>query len=193
MGMAFGSLLDGLFCLCSTFMQVHVGTDGKLVFTRVSDGKVLLKEQSVRVLLPTNTTPPVPGFFSLDLSFEATDGERIYGLGQHKTGKLDNKNAGKFSLAPVNTEVLIPVAHSSVGYAFLFNLPSFGSVEYSDTGSSWHADTAIQADFWVSTTGDSPPHTVSPWAQLQTSYGNVTGFAPAFPDWTSGFWQCKNR
>ena len=89
-------------------------------------------------LAPTKTTPPLHGFLSLDLHFEAVDGERIYGLGQHKTGKLDNKGGGRssFVLNPHNTEILIPVAHSSEGYAFLFNLPSFGRVEYNDTDSS---------------------------------------------------------
>jgi alpha-D-xyloside xylohydrolase len=49
---------------------------------------------------------------------------------------------------------------------------------------------------WVSTTADSPPHPstgVSPWAQLQSSYADATGHSPVWPDWTSGFWQCKLR
>ena len=49
----------------------------------------------------------------------------------------------------------------------------------------------LQADFWVATTaaGDES----SPWAQLQASYANATGHAPVYPEWSSGFWQCKNR
>ena len=40
---------------------------GLLTFTRVSDGKVLLAESAVRTLVPTTTTPSVPGFLSLQV------------------------------------------------------------------------------------------------------------------------------
>eukprot|EP00656_Telonema_subtile_P020294 TRINITY_DN21431_c0_g1_i2.p1 TRINITY_DN21431_c0_g1~~TRINITY_DN21431_c0_g1_i2.p1 ORF type:complete len:484 (+),score=73.94 TRINITY_DN21431_c0_g1_i2:115-1566(+) len=46
---------------------------------------------------------------------------------------------------------------------------------------------------WIATTADSPPHAVSPWQQLQRSYVDATGHSPVWPDWTSGFWQCKLR
>jgi hypothetical protein len=45
----------------------------------------------------------------------------------------------------------------------------------------------------VATTADSPPHAVSPWQQLQAAYTNATGRSPVWPQWTSGFWQCKLR
>jgi alpha-D-xyloside xylohydrolase len=96
-------------------------------------------------------------------------------------------------LAPHDGEILIPVVHSSRGYAFLFNLPSLGMVEYNDTTSYWHADAVLQADFWVSTTADGPAHSTSPWLQLQSAYADATGHAPVWPAWTTGFWQCKLR
>jgi alpha-D-xyloside xylohydrolase len=176
-------------------LRAELGADGRLSFTRLHDSKLLLSEATPRSLAPTNTTPPLPGFLGLNVTFKAVADERIYGLGQHKTGTLDNKQAGKLSLAPRNTEILIPVAHSSLGYAFLMNLPGFGSVEFGDTLTSWQLDTVLQADFWVATTD--PPAAqgpeVSPWAQLQHSYANATGHSPVYPQWTSGYWQCKNR
>lgn len=83
---------------------------------------------------------------------------------------------------------------ASLGYAFLMNLPGFGSVEFGDNQTSWQLDTVLQADFWVATT-DPPVQgaEVSPWAQLQHSYANATGHSPVYPQWTSGYWQCKNR
>ena len=96
-------------------------------------------------------------------------------------------------LNPTNSEITIPVAHSSEGYTFLFNLPSYGTVEYNDTGSFWSADAVLQADIWVATTADGPAHAVSPWRQLQTRYADATGHAPVYPEWASGFWQSKNR
>jgi alpha-D-xyloside xylohydrolase len=184
-------------------LKAAVGADGRLVFTRVSDGKVLLTEKAVRNLRPTTTVPPVPGFLALDLSFEAVVGERIYGLGQHaafswdhdfpKDGRLDQKGVPKMLMEPHDGDVSIPVAHSSEGYVFLSNLPSTGSFEFNTTGSFWRHDAVLQADMWVATTSDSPPHAVSPWQQLQSSYADATGHSPVWPEWTSGFWQCKLR
>lgn len=213
-------------------LQAAVGSDGLLTFTRLSDQRLLLAE-AARSLAPTVTTPKRGGFLSFNISFKAAEGERIYGLGQHKTGLLDNAGL-QFNLAPHNTEILIPVAHSSRGYAFLMNLPSFGSVEFgtpqkappscpanetkpcpghpgrtycqavadahqcSATGlTSWQLDTVLQGDFWVATTSAPDLNIfkpqISPWAQLQHSYANATGHAPVYPEWASGFWQCKNR
>ena len=92
---------------------------GLLVFERVSDNVELLREAVQRTF--ENTT--VEGYYAVDLSLQAYDDEALYGLGQHKTGALDNKGQS-FQLAPENTEVLIPVVHSSRGYSFLWNMPS---------------------------------------------------------------------
>jgi hypothetical protein len=70
-------------------IKAAVGADGKLTFTRVSDGKTLLTEKSVRSLVPTTTVPPVAGFLSLEMAFAAVEGERIYGLGQHAAFSWD--------------------------------------------------------------------------------------------------------
>lgn len=169
----------------------------------MSDGKVLLTEKFVRVLAPTTTVPPVPGFLQLDFAFEAVDGERVYGLGQHaafswakdfpKDGQLDQKGVPPMLLEPHDGDVTIPIVHSSLGYALLSNLPSTGHVEYNRTGSFWRHDVVLQMDIWVATTSDSPPHAVSPWQQLQSAYADSTGHSPVWPEWTTGFWQCKLR
>ena len=52
--------------------------------------------------------PGSSGYYSIELLLAAYGHERIYGLGQHQTGAWDNKGQ-TFSLAPENTEVLIPV------------------------------------------------------------------------------------
>ena len=64
---------------------------------------------------------------------------------------------------------------------------------YNSTGGFWSHDAVLQMDIWVATTSDSPPHTVSPWQQLQSAYADATGHSPVWPEWTSGFWQCKLR
>ena len=77
------TLAEGGRELTSGNLKAAVGADGKLSFTRVSDGRTLLTEKAVRVLKPTTTIPPVNGFLSLDIAFEAVAGEKIFGLGQH--------------------------------------------------------------------------------------------------------------
>ena len=47
-------------------------------------------------------------------------------------------------LEPHDGDVTIPVAHSSLGYAFLSNLPSTGSVAFNSTGSYWSHTTVLQ-------------------------------------------------
>jgi alpha-D-xyloside xylohydrolase len=176
-------------------MRVEVDADGLLSFTRVSDSALLLAEKAMRWLGPAVSTPPVPGaWLGLNMTFKATPGERFYGLGQHKTGQLDNAGLS-FDLTPRNTEILIPVAHSSLGYSILVNLPGFGTVDFAEEGIAWNLQTVLQADFWVATTAapSGAAAAVSPWAQLQAAFANATGHAPVYPEWASGYWQCKNR
>ena len=52
-------------------------------------------------------------------------------------------------LEPHDGDVTIPIAHSSLGYAFLSNLPSTGSVEYNRSGSFWRHDAVLQMDMWI--------------------------------------------
>ena len=56
-------------------------------------------------------SPPI----CFDLQLRAPDRERFYGLGQHTTGSLDNANR-TFPFQPENTEILVPVLHSSKEY-----------------------------------------------------------------------------
>jgi alpha-D-xyloside xylohydrolase len=168
-----------------------------LVFERVSDGQELLREQTPCVFAPSAHS----GYYSADLDLMAYEGERLYGLGQHKTGKLDNKGE-TFSLRPVNTEILIPVVHSSRGYTFVWNLPSFGNVSFSNRSSHWHAEAAPFVSLWLCTTGSPVPKTsggavarstASPWAERMYKFTAAVGRAPQFPPWVSGYWQSRNR
>ena len=47
------------------------------------------------------------------------------------------------------------------------------------------ADSAYQADYFVYT-GDTP-------ADIMKLYCDLTGYAPKFPRWAAGFWQCRLR
>jgi alpha-D-xyloside xylohydrolase len=151
-----------------------------------SDGQELFSEQ-----VPHFTSPPQRryrigqgGLYRSDVTFKAIPGERIYGLGQHQHGLLDQKGIA-LELVQRNTEVCIPFAMSNRGYGFLWNMPGTGAVEFATNRTRWAADAARQIDYWV-TAAPTP-------AEIVGRYSRETGLAPMLPEWASGFWQCKLR
>ncbi len=116
--------------------------------------------------------------------FEAYDGERLHGLGQHLHGRLDQKGC-VIDLVQGNTVAAIPFLHSSRGYGLLWNNPATGRVELGADTTRWTADGGGRVDYWV-TAGDTP-------AQILDAYTHVTGRPPLLPEWAAGFWQSKLR
>ena len=62
------------------------------------------------------------GTHHFEVLFNARDGERFYGLGQHQHGLLNQKGA-VIELVQRNTEVSIPFLVSNRGYGLLWNHP----------------------------------------------------------------------
>jgi alpha-D-xyloside xylohydrolase len=122
--------------------------------------------------------------FRVEARFRAYDDERLYGLGQHQHGRLDQKGC-VIDLFQNNTEVCIPFLLSSRGYGLLWNNPAVGRVELGQDQTRWVAEATPQLDYWI-TTGDMP-------AEIVEHYADATGHAPMLPDWAAGFWQCKLR
>jgi alpha-D-xyloside xylohydrolase len=120
--------------------------------------------------------------FQLQVHFKAYAGERFYGLGQHQHGRLDQKGC-VIELAQRNTEVSIPFLYSNRG--FLWHNPAIGRVELGQSETRWVAEATPQLDYWI-TAGTTP-------AEIMQHYADATGYAPEFPEWASGFWQCKLR
>jgi alpha-D-xyloside xylohydrolase len=172
-------------------LTAEITADGRMRFTRASDGGELLAE-----VVPHFTGPPQrryaptghgSGPHRVEVLFAARDGERFYGLGQHQHGRLDQKGA-VIELIQRNTEVSIPFVLSSLGYGFLWNHPGIGRVELGTTVTRWVSEASRQWDYWV-TAADAPD---AP-ADILRRYADVTGHAPMLPEWASGFWQCKLR
>lgn len=156
-----------------------------LRFTGTATGHELLAEEAPHFWWPGPRlfTPTGNGYHRLEQRFRAYNGERVYGLGQHGHGLLDQKGA-VIDLVQRNGEVTIPFLVSSRGYGLLWNSPAIGRVELAATGTRWVADSARQIDYWI--TAGSP-------AGLLARYADATGHAPMLPEWASGFWQCKLR
>jgi alpha-D-xyloside xylohydrolase len=116
--------------------------------------------------------------------FRAATGERIFGLGQHQHGLLDNKGS-VIDLEQRNTEVSIPFYLSSLGYGFLWNNPGVGRVELGNNATRWVMEATRGIDYYI-VAGDTP-------AEIMEKYVDATGHPPLLPDFALGFWQCKLR
>ncbi|MBE6753456.1 MAG: hypothetical protein E7559_03760 [Ruminococcaceae bacterium] len=116
--------------------------------------------------------------------FEPCDDEHFYGLGQEQQPYFDRKG-GAYALQHTNTKSTLPAVYSSRGYYFLWNNPAPGHVELAKNRTLWQADSALQADYIVAA-ADTP-------SDGMRRYCELTGFSPAMPQWTAGFWQCKLR
>lgn len=178
--------VDGEATLTVGDLRVVLDADGLLRFTRVSDGADLLAEAPAHFAWPGPRlfSAHADGYYRLEQRFAAHPDERIYGLGQHQHGRLNQKGL-VIDLVQRNSEVGVPFMVSSRGYGLLWNCPAIGRVEFAENGTRWVADSARQIDYWV-TTGDTP-------AQILSNYADATGHCPVLPDWASGFWQSKLR
>jgi alpha-D-xyloside xylohydrolase len=155
------------------------------MLTFSSAGRELLAEDPIHFWWPgpRSFTPAGHGYYRLEQKFRGYPGEKLYGLGQHTHGLLDQKGS-VVDLVQRNAEVTIPFLLSSRGYGLLWNNPAVGRVELASNGTRWVADSARQIDYWI--TAGSP-------ADILARYADVTGHAPVLPEWATGFWQSKLR
>lgn len=160
--------------------------DMRIRFFNTTTGAELLAEDPPHVFWPgARYFKPVGGeHFRVEAGFKAYEGERLYGLGQHQHGLLDQKGC-VIRLLQQNAEVNIPFLLSSRGYGFLWHNPAVGRVELGRTGTRWVAEAAPQLDYWITTAGTP--------AGIMANYADATGHPPLLPEWASGFWQCKLR
>ncbi len=124
------------------------------------------------------------GLHKISLNFKSDRSEKLYGLGQHHNGVLDQKGC-MIELRQRNRDIAIPFLVSNRGYGFLWNMPGLGRFTSSAERTQWEADGAYQLDYWV-TMADAP-------AAILSNYMDATGKPPPFPKWGTGFWQCKLR
>jgi len=154
-------------------------------FNATTEVEILAETASYFPKYPSRYYKPAGGdTYKIEQRFQAYDGEKIYGLGQHQHGLLDQKGS-VIDLAQVNTEVCIPFMLSNRGYGFLWHNPAVGRVELGNTMTRWVAEATRQIDYWI-TAGETP-------AAILSNYADAVGHAPMLPEWAAGFWQCKLR
>ena len=150
-------------------------------------GELLLQETAPANALALRSRkfePYLGGDFRLTATFDAQEGERIYGMGQYQEEILDWKGC-TLELAHRNSQASVPFMMSSRGYGFLWHNPAIGSVSFGANRTTWVAESTKQLDYWV-TCADDP-------AGISLRYARATGFAPMMPEYGLGFWQCKLR
>ena len=151
---------------------------------------VTLLEEDLRPKHLSNWPAPrwyqaVPGeLWKIEVRFKPNKGEKLYGLGQQRHGRLNQKGC-VIELMHLNTRTSIPFVLSSHGYGFLWNNPAIGRVELGYNGTKWVAQASPQIDYWI-TAGDTP-------AEIMEHYVDATGHAPVLPEFASGYWQSKLR
>jgi alpha-D-xyloside xylohydrolase len=166
-------------------LQAQVSSLGTVRFINKETNQELLAENWPKLLPPERRFKSVGGdLFRTQIKFKSYDGERFYGLGQHKHGKLDQKGC-VIDLLQLNSKVCIPFLLSNRGYGFLWNNPAVGRVELGQNHTRWIAEATSELDYWI-TAGDTP-------SEIVERYVDVTGHAPMLPEWAAGFWQCKLR
>ena len=133
----------------------------------------------------TNRNQHVEGdHYRIQVIFDANEGEHFYGLGQEQVDVFDRKGS-TCQIIHYNTKSTLPVLYSSLGYGFFWNNPAPGRCETTRNHTMFVADSAYQADYFIYA-GETP-------ADVMKIYCDLTGYAPKFPKWAAGFWQCKLR
>ena len=150
--------------------------NGKVIITERSEVAFFMKYRDYRALGGDNHRATVV--------FQACENEHFYGLGQEQNDCFDLKGSTS-QLIHKNAKSSIPFVYSSNGYGFLWNNPAIGRCELTNNHSLWEADSTKQIDYVV-IAGDTP-------AEIMAKYADLTGHAPKYPAWASGFWQCKLR
>ena len=123
------------------------------------------------------------GLWKARVTFQANENESFYGLGHEATDCFDLKGC-TIDLRHVNAKCSIPFVYSSLGYGFLWNLPSTGRCELANNRTRWTSDCTRQIDYVV--IGGDP-------RRVSSALADLTGHAPALPHWATGFWQCRLR
>ena len=159
----------------------RVGEDGRETpLLAEKDHEYVGNNPEVRNCLPSDQK----GLYRLTVDFDAAEGERLYGLGEVPTQRLDLKGR-VVDLYQRHVYAPVPFVVSNRRYGFLWNNPSLGRAEFTDERTRWHSDGSRRIDYWVTTGAD--------YAEIMSHYADATGHMPLPAKWVSGFWMCRLR
>lgn len=207
----FGSALPSVMSgpITSGNIMATQGTDGLLIFTRVSDSEPLLRE-TARTFSPLSSSGEAPpSNVTFDFTGTAT---KLYGMGQNRH---ENNGAGlglnvigeTYSFqadlgmagGPSNSLPWVLGANPTAGFQFgiLFNSPALGGVTHTATNMTWsiigdagNQFLRRQFDFLITTHSADAKAEEKPF-QMVEKYVDAVGHARKMP--YPGYWHSKNR
>ena len=164
-------------------LKCMIGTSGRVVF--YSDGKEILTEKPELTFEDgyRNYTNKGSGLWSARVTFNPHDGEHFFGMGHSWDNGFDLKGSS-IDIRNVNAKCTIPYVYSSLGYGFLWNVPSTGLCELSNNRTRWNSDCCHAIDYVV--IAGTP-------AECCSTLADITGHAAEMPEWATGFWQSRLR
>jgi len=168
--------------LVSEKLQVIIDkTDGHIEYLDRKNVSIL-KENGQSDILPDNLKNEKA--FNIKQSFQLTDDEGIYGLGQHQDGYL-NYRGRTVKLVQTNTNAVSPFFISTRNYGILWDNYSKTIFEDNAKGTSIWSDVA-SAEHYYFISGNNMD-------QVIAGYRNLTGQAPMYGRWAYGYWQSKEH
>lgn len=164
-------------------LKVHIASNGRVTF--YSDDKEILTEKPELTFEDgfRHYANKGSGLWGARVTFEPHANEHFFGLGHSWDHEFDLKGTSH-DIRNVNAKCTIPYVYSSLGYGFLWNVPSTGLCELTKNRTRWNSDCCHAIDYVV--IAGTPAETCNALAKL-------TGFAPKMPDWATGFWQSRLR
>ncbi len=122
--------------------------------------------------------------YSTKLSLEFSEGEAIYGFGQHEEGVLNYRGQSQLNYHH-NLKVAMPVMVSTRGYAFFFESYSLGNFHDDLYGSYYWTEVEDEMDFYFIYGPE--------FDDLVASLRSLTGRPSMLPKWSYGYVQSKER
>ncbi|MGH9586553.1 MAG: glycoside hydrolase family 31 protein [Acidobacteriaceae bacterium] len=173
--------------------DIKVLTDDLVVAVSKSSGAVSFHDSNGNTLLsesdwpsPRKIEPTVTDGLHTERAsvwFALTPQERLYGLGQHQDGVLNQRNL-ELELTQDNTNISIPFFLSSKGYGIFWN-----------NGSATHWNNRFQPVVSISSAVSQAVDYFFLYGpnfdRIIQDYRHLTGRAPLFSRWAYGYWQSK--
>lgn len=178
-------IVENEYCVTMTVGTLMVELNNRGAVRYFSNGKQILREKPELTFEDgyRHYENKASGLWSARVTFWPQAEEHFWGLGHSFDNEFDLKGTST-DIRNVNAKCTIPYVYSSLGYGFIWNVPSTGLVELSNNRTRWCSDCCKAIDYVV--IAGNPKETCEVLADL-------TGHAPHMPEWALGFWQSRLR
>ncbi len=174
---------DGTIRFESGRLRVELSSSGRVAFFSADGKTMFLAERECGCSFVPVQDVETPSF-RVRQAFRLTRDEAIYGLGQHQTGRLNQRNQ-HLLLSQINMEIAIPSFLSTKGYGLFWDNASPTVFDDSPAETVFESQIGEYADYYFLGGGT-----------LDRAHANLrelTGAAPIPPLWTLGYVQSKER